>query len=524
MAFSGLDGFTSYDNGLVARTTLAPAGVEIVDPEIVRLVFDAPPVGEVLFATDHFCFQTSTGPVVGVLLDAWHFLVSGAATVTGAGGGVQVLQKDGRTLLGVKDHFTPEFIHADLDQVFASRNRWLLKQNIPDQVHPETGRTLFRALTLMKGQVYSPEGKIRHRWTTPDRWPHKDMWLWDSAFHAIGWRHVDVPLAREMIDAVLDVQQPDGLVPHRLSPKGAVSDITQPPILGYGAKLVYEKEPDLEWLHQLYPKLCAYIEWDFKHRDSDGAGLVEWFIEEALECRSGESGMDNSPRFDAAVQLDAVDFNAFLALECEVLAEFANLLGHKEDVAKWTARHRKLCGLINEFLWNDQEQFYCDYDPALKRQSPVLSSAGFLPLICGAATPEQAKALAKHLADPDMFATSFPIPSIAVRDWKNYSKDMWRGPSWVNVNWLVAQGFERYGMREHAEALRSATAREIERTCEKYGTFFEYFDDKREVEPPQLLRKGVCEPDNCYRQVMHEFGWTATLYVDLIWTREGASR
>jgi hypothetical protein len=51
-----------------------------------------------------------------------------------------------------------------------------------------------------------------------------------------------------------------------------------------------------------------------------------------------------------------------------------------------------------------------------------------LPLLCGAASPEQAKCLALHLADPDMFATSFPVPSIAVRDWKHYAKDMWRGP------------------------------------------------------------------------------------------------
>jgi putative isomerase len=522
IAFSGLDGPTSYENGLVARTTVSPDGVEIMDPGIGKLIFADQPLKDVLFATDHFRFETGKRPVVGVLLDAYHLLIDGPCTATGLGDAIELLQEGDRTLVGVKANFDPALVHIDIELAFENRRRWLVKQTVPGNLPPKTERTLFRALSMMKGQVYAPEGVIHHRWTTPDRWPHKDMWLWDSAFHAIGWRHWDVALAREMIDAVFDVQQPDGFVPHRMSPRGAASVFTQPPILGYAVKLVNEGAPNMEWLKQIYPRLCAYIEWDLKNRDSDGGGLVEWVIEEHPECRSGESGMDNSPRFDAAVALDAIDFNSFLALECEVLSEFAQILGLKGDVVKWAERHKKLCGLINERLWSDKDQFYYDYDPQRKERSPVLSSAGFLPLICGAASHEQAKSLAKHLADPDMFATSFPVPSIAVRDWKDYSKDMWRGPSWVNINWFIAQGFERYGMKDHAETLRTATAMEIERTCEKFGTFFEYFDDKREVEPPQLLRKGVCAPElNPYRQVIHEFGWTATLYVDLIMKRRG---
>ena len=64
----------------------------------------------------------------------------------------------------------------------------------------------------MKSQVYSPEGRIKHRWTTPDRWPHRGMWLWDSAFHAIGFRHVDVEVARDAISAVFDAQREGGFV------------------------------------------------------------------------------------------------------------------------------------------------------------------------------------------------------------------------------------------------------------------------------------------------------------------------
>jgi hypothetical protein len=371
----------------------------------------------------------------------------------------------------------------------------------------------------MKSQVYAPEGMIRHRWTTPDRWPHRAMWLWDSVFHAIGWRHLDVASAREMISAVLDVQRRDGFVAHMMTPS-QISEITQPPVLGLGVKLVNELAPDKAWIEELYPKLCAYVEWDFAHRDSDGAGLVEWYIEGDVNCRSGESGMDNSPRFDAATQQDAVDFNSFLALECEALAHLARLMGRVDEANRWTARHERLCRLINQRLWSEEEKFYLDFDVERGAPSSVLASSGFLPLICGAATKEQASHLARHLQNPGTFGAPLPVPSVAKKCVRHYAKDMWRGPVWVNLNWLIAYGFDRYGMRDIADELRQQTAQEIERCFEKYGTLFEFYDDRREVEPSQLLRKGKCTPEvSPYHQVFHDYGWTATLYVDMVFSR-----
>ena len=78
---------------------------------------------------------------------------------------------------------------------------------------------------------------------------------------------------------------------------------------------------------------------------------MEWLIEGDPASRSGESGMDNSPRFDFhyPTHLAAVDFNAYLALECETLAGFAATLDYADDVALWQQRHERLCGLINQY-------------------------------------------------------------------------------------------------------------------------------------------------------------------------------
>ena len=298
------------------------------------------------------------------------------------------------------------------------------------------------------------------------------------------------------------------------------SAVTQPPVLALGVHLVNAVDPRPEWIAAVYPKLCAYIEWDLAHRDSDGQGLVEWAIEADPNCRSGESGMDNSSRFDTANQLDAVDFNSFLALECWILADFARQLGREAEAAHWEGRHHHLCRLINERLWSQEAEFYLDYDILRGKPSPVLASTGFLPLICGAASPLQAQLLARQLDNPEMFRTPFRVASIAVKDAAHYAKDMWRGPVWINVNWLIAFGFARAGLAQVASQLRAETMIEIERTCQLYDTLFEFFDDRREVEPPALLRKGSCAPEvSPYRQVIHDYGWTATLYADLVYSK-----
>ena len=150
----------------------------------------------------------------------------------------------------------------------------------------------------------------------------------------------------------------------------------------------------------------------------------------------------------------------------------------------------------------------------------MLSSAGFLPLLCGTPSQAQACALAAHLENPATFGTALPIPSIAACNQQYYSKDMWRGPVWININWFVARGLHRYGLDTAAKSLRIKTLHELERLTEIYGTFFEYIDDQGEVEPPLLLRKLKNIPGKHPHQAIHDYGWSATLYVD--WLLEAA--
>ena len=84
-----------------------------------------------------------------------------------------------------------------------------LKENV--------GKAWLHAVSVMKSQVCTPEGPFRHLWTTPERYPHKKLWLWDSAFHSLGNRVLGEGLAMDTILSVLDTQLPDGMIPLLLS-------------------------------------------------------------------------------------------------------------------------------------------------------------------------------------------------------------------------------------------------------------------------------------------------------------------
>ena len=521
IALSGVEGGRRTDDagGLVCRTETE--GIAVVFPAAGRLRLTAP-VLRAAVSCDCLIAETAAGPLRGAMLDAHHLLLEGPVGVVAMEPGLAVKAEGRRLLIGTEAAFQPAHVAEDLESATAARGAWVLAQPLLARQQGLRRHTVFRALSVMKGQVCSAEGAVPHRWTTPDRWPHKDMWLWDSVFHAIGWRHLDLPLAREMIEAVLSCQKPGGFVPHQASPSRRPSEITQPPVLAYGVALVDALSPDRDWIARLYPKLCAYVQWDLAHRDGDGDGLCEWFMEGDPNSRSGESGMDNSPRFDFhyPTPLGAVDFNAFLALECATLCRLANRLGMASEAALWQARADRLGRLIDERLWSGEANFYCDYDALREAHSPVLASAGFLPLLGGIPSLGRARRLLAHLNDPQGFGTAFPVPSVAAGS-AHYAKDMWRGPSWINLNWLIARGLEVYAGQDaafaaKATAIDAATVATIEAFCGRFATFFEYYDALGETDPPHLLRKGECNPENPFRQVIHDYGWTATLYLDLV--------
>jgi hypothetical protein len=156
---------------------------------------------------------------------------------------------------------------------------------------------------------------------SPALYPHQ--WSWDSAFIAIGLRHLSPERAQCELETLLAAQWDDGRVPHIVFnpavPLGAyfpspdfwrsstagraagapaateTSGIVQPPVHALAAWLVHRSDPDLSrrrgFLERAWPALVAWHDYLRRCRDFGGDGL-------AAVLHPWEPGMDNSPCWD----------------------------------------------------------------------------------------------------------------------------------------------------------------------------------------------------------------------------------
>ena len=374
-----------------------------------------------------------------------------------------------------------------------------------------------KCISVMKSQLYSPEGNIKRIWSTPDRLPHRNMWLWDSVFHAIGHRHLDTALAQNLILALFDVQREDGFIPHMIRPDYS-SDITQPPVIAWGAWLVYEKSTDKEFLKAVLKNNKSFLFWCQKNRRKTEKELYSWHTNPELNNRCDESGMDNSPRFDTDSDLYAIDFCCYMANEIRFMQKIAKELGDEENAEFFESWYEKIKSDINSTLWCEKDGFYYDFDIPNNCFSAVQSVSSFLPVFAGICNEKQCARLISHLENPDEFGTELPIPTISQKD-KTFGEDMWRGPVWINYNYMLAKGFSEYGYDALAEKINGKTLDVINEWYNRTGTVYEFYDSENKIPPYCFNRKGEVFDPYDFRikyQTIRDYGWSVTLAFDML--------
>ena len=518
-AFSGMDGPTEPATGFVATFGREPFDLLIHTP--VRRNLELRVAGPVRVATNDVLVAGN----LTVTFAAWHTIIgAGAPPVLtcepGAPGDFVVLAQQG-------DRFAVAYgaTEAEARQRAAAG----LRADLPAEVEkrlavlPTGDRLLAKCFSVMRVNTLSADAVFRTRWSTPDRVPHQHCWLWDSVFHSLAMNHFDARLAWEFLEAMLDAQRHDGMVPITKLVTGGdrIQGMTQPPLLAWGVRENYRALGDKACLASALPRLEAYLDWDCRHRDRNGNGLLEWDIEENAKCRSGESGLDNSPRFDEALHVDAVDFSAFAAHDMLHVAKIARELGDTGKADAWERRARTMSGTIHRLLWNEADGFY--YDAHLDgRLSKVKAASGFLPLLFDDLPAGRAARLVAMLKDKRHFNTTFPVPSAAISE-PTWSTDMWRGATWLNFNYLIILGLRRQGCVEEAAWIKERTLAQVRKYYEQAGVIFEFFDAKDERPPWRCDRKGPHrEPYDFRRKYdsIRDYHWSAAVTACLLVEKE----
>jgi glycogen debranching enzyme len=364
---------------------------------------------------------------------------------------------------------------------------------------PHLRTAYLYAWYLMRAGLISSRYYVTREAMVPSKVHYVGLWQWDAFFHALAYRHVDAQLAHDQFRVLFDHQRPDGMVPDCVFDEGLVdhlgypvdASVTKPPVAGWCLWRVYEATGDLDFLDEMYEPLVRWQRWWLERCDRDGDGVCQY-------DHPFSSGLDDSPLWDRGMPVESPDLNTYLCLQAEALGRIAAALGLVEEARAWQEQADRLAADLVQHLYDPSSGVFWAQrmtDTGHER-IPVLTVASLLPLLTGR-LPEQARrALLDRLTDPEAFWTPYPVPTVA-RSEPAYDPDrMWRGPVWVNVNYLLVEALLRCGRRDLAREL-----------CDRTLDMVASHRDIREYYHPQTGQPGS--------QAAPAFGWSAALFIDL---------
>ncbi|MFF5084193.1 trehalase family glycosidase [Actinoplanes sp. NPDC000266] len=342
-----------------------------------------------------------------------------------------------------------------------------------------------------------------------------------------------------------------GVPAYGVRPAHGSTGIVQPPLHAVAAWEVYRRaaahgaaasqqaQAELEWL---YPRLVAQQEYLTDRRDLGGGGL-------ASVVHPWETGLDNSPAWDDAMAnvpadlsllnvyrrrdlavseashrptdtdyaryvglvlsyraadysdtgllewhafaVECPSFNAILGAAELSLAQIAGVLGHAAAADAHRERAQRITSAIVARLWNPDTGMFHARDVHTGKLTPARCVSGLVPLMLPDLPAGQVEGV---LAAMRSERFGLPVTSYDCTAADFDTLRYWRGPVWINVNWLLRRGLLVHGRRDEAEDLRAAMVRLVHR-----NGHFEYFHPE--------TGEGLGAPS---------FSWTAALALDLL--------
>ncbi|GHH63751.1 hypothetical protein GCM10017673_05230 [Streptosporangium violaceochromogenes] len=325
----------------------------------------------------------------------------------------------------------------------------------------------------------------------------------------------------------------------RASPRGVLtSGLTQPPLQALALWRIWRHATDHDearaLVRRLYPRLVAQSTYLATTRDLGGGGL-------AAIVHPWESGMDDSPAWDAPLEalaparplchrkggtdrlLDghhdpyvwlalryrdsgydgaylrqehpfAVEdpmFNGIWLASCQALAELAPLAG--ADPRPHRERAERIRAGLLERLWSG-DAFHVR-DLRAGRLGSVRTVGCFGPLLDPGLPSDLVADLVGALESPRFMGTAgYPVPSCEIRSPQFDRTRYWRGPSWVNTNWLLSRAAAVHGLSGLERMLGVCTLRLV-----RQAGFRECFD-----------------PFDGSGRGSRDFSWSAALTLDLL--------
>jgi len=366
-----------------------------------------------------------------------------------------------------------------------------LKPQFQDDAYAEI---LAKAHLTLQNNWRIPAGAIKYEGLFPSyhyKW-FNGFWSWDSWKHAVGLSYYDTSLAKKQVQLMFEFQSEDGFIVDcvfrdTLVEKHNYRD-TKPPLSTWAVANIYEKDKDLGFIKEMYPKLKKYHEWWYNKRDHDQDGLCEYgSTDGSLIAAKWESGMDNAIRFDDSkivknsegaysIDQESVDLNAYLYAEKLFLATLAEALHKNEDAERLKKEARLLKTRIQTQFYDEKDGWF--YDTNLEGDMFIKGegSEGWTALWANAATQEQAEQVKNKMMNPKKFFTKVPFQTLSA-DHKKFNplKGYWRGPNWLDQAYFGIKGLRNYGFIKEADLATQQLLKGTEGVLEKGSSIRENY-------------------------------------------------
>ena len=366
---------------------------------------------------------------------------------------------------------------ADFDSVLNTRKqeKELELKSIVENVNPKFKddkyiEVLTKSHLTLQNNWRIPAGELKYEGLFPSyhyEWFH-GFWSWDSWKHAVGLSYYNTQLAKNQMRAMFNFQREDGFIVDCVYRDTTIEAHnyrdTKPPLSAWAVVKIYEKDKDIAFVKEFYPKLKKYHAWWYKKRDHDQDGLCEYgSTDGSLIAAKWESGMDNAIRFDDSEILkneegayslnqESVDLNAYLYAEKIYLSILAEAIGNLDDVAKYRALAERLKRRIQDQFYDIDDGWFYDTNLDGTKFIKGEGSEGWTALWAKAATQEQAKAVKNKMMNPKKFYTKVPFQTMSAdHDKFDPLQGYWRGPNWLDQAYFGVKGLRNYGFDEAAD-------------------------------------------------------------------------
>lgn len=399
--------------------------------------------------------------------------------------------------------------------------------------------------------------------------------------------HVDEELAFDELRSLVSGQWDNGLVPQiTFNPNETkyfpgpefwgterfatgeiiTSGITQPPLLAVSVAYVYQQAKNREkadtFIKELLPAVLKYHEYLKTYRDPEDSGLL-------TIVHPWESGTDNSPRFDEALEAISLEsipeevkdivhryrtddkegvathrpriydyyrYMYLVSLYKEWNWDYERIIQESPFAMKdilfssvWAKANGSLAVLLREChrereaekyhrwaeqtrralinRWDAGKKIFMDINVSREKKEPIKEDtiASFMPLYAGITHDELLQELLTKLTDPTQYWPSFPVPSTSLASPKFDLARYWRGPSWPITNLFLIDGLHDLPTVPGTEKAKRVILDKTLQMIQKKG-FFEYYDP--------LVGFDEIE-DKSVTLGFGSFSWTAAIFIYL---------